>query len=81
MARALTIVERRIGDHERAAYLAALPGRKLRAAAVPAHFWVFEHAAERGRFVEFTEAADDAGVVALQATDTPAELWREVQGG
>lgn len=81
MARALTIVERRVSDAERAEYLAALPVRKARAAAVPAHFWVFEHADERGRFVEFTEAAGDEQIAALHGHDMPADIWREVQGG
>jgi hypothetical protein len=81
MARSLAIVERRVRDDERAAYLAALTARQARAAAVPAHFWVFEHATERGRFVEFTEAASDASIAALHGHDMPADLWREVQGG
>ena len=81
MARTLTIVERRVTDAERAEYLAALSGRKQRAAAVPAHFWVFEHATERGRFVEFTEAAGEEQIAALHDHDMPADLWREVQGG
>lgn len=81
MARTLTIVERRVAEAERAAYLAALSLRKERAAAVPAHFWVFEHATERGRFVEFTEAAGEERIAALHEHDMPADLWREVQGG
>jgi hypothetical protein len=81
MARTLTIVERRVGDAERADYLAALSGRKQRAAAVPAHFWVFEHADDRGRFVEFTEAAGEEQIAALHERDMPADIWREVQGG
>jgi hypothetical protein len=81
MARALTIVERRVSDAERADYLAALPGRRTRAAAVPAHFWVFEHATERGRFVEFTEAGGEAQLAGLHDGDLPRDLWHEVQGG
>lgn len=81
MARTLTIVERRVSDAERAEYLAALSARKLRAAAVPAHFWVFEHATERGRFVEFTEAAGEQQIAAAHGDHAPADLWREVQGG
>jgi hypothetical protein len=81
MPRALTIVERLVPEAERAAYLAALPDRTQRAAAVPAHFWVFEHATERGRFVEFTEAADDARIAAVHGTDVARDTWREVQGG
>lgn len=81
MTRTLTIVERRVSDEERADYLAALSRRKQRAAAVPAHFWVFEHADERGRFVEFTEAAGEQQIAALHERDMPADIWREVQGG
>lgn len=82
MARSLTIVERRVSDDERAAYFAALSARKQRAAAVPAHFWVFEHATERGRFVEFTEAAGEEQIAAVHGDDGPPhEIWREVQGG
>ncbi|WP_396222388.1 hypothetical protein [Gemmatimonas sp.] len=81
MARSLAIVERHVGDDERADYLAALAARKSRAAAVLAHFWVFEHATERGRFVEFTEAASDAAIASLHGHDTSSHLWREVQGG
>lgn len=81
MTRTLTIVERRVSDEERADYLAALSRRKQRAAAVPAHFWVFEHADDRGRFVEFTEAAGEEQIAALHERDMPADIWREVQGG
>jgi len=81
MARTLTIVERRVSDEERADYLAALSRRKQRAVAVPAHFWVFEHADDRGRFVEFTEAAGEEQIAALHERDMPADIWREVQGG
>jgi len=49
--------------------------------AVPAHFWVFEHADDRGRFVEFTEAAGEEQIAALHERDMPADIWREVQGG
>ena len=75
MARTLTIVERRVSEAERAEYLAAL------SAVVPAHFWVFEHATERGRFVEFTEAAGEQQIAAAHGDHAPADLWREVQGG
>lgn len=81
MARTLSIVERHVSDAARAEYLAALPSRRERAAAVPAHFWVFEHAAERGRFIEFTEAAGAEQIAALHGTDDARDLWREVQGG
>ena len=81
MPRALTIVERRVSDAERAEYLAALSPRKQRAAEVPAHFWVFEHADERGRFVEFSEADGDEQIASLHEPDVSPPIWREVQGG
>ena len=81
MTRALTIVERRIPDEDREEYLAALPQRKQRAAAVPAHFWVFEHAAERGRFIEFTEAGGASQLAAVHGQDMSTDSWHEVQGG
>jgi hypothetical protein len=81
MPRALRIHERQVPDAERADYLAALPVRKARAAAVPAHFWVFEHATERGRFVEFTEAASEADLAAADGRASADDVWREVQGG
>jgi hypothetical protein len=81
MARTLNIVECRVSDDERADYLAALPARTARAAAVSAHFWVFEHASDRGRFVEFTEAGDAQRLADLLGNDKPADFWREVRGG
>ncbi|MCE2902372.1 MAG: hypothetical protein ACK6DP_09790 [Gemmatimonas sp.] len=81
MPRALRIDERQVPEAERADYLAALPARKARAAAVPAHFWVFEHATDRGRFIEFTEAASEAHLAAAQGLEQAGDCWREVQGG
>ena len=81
MPRTLTIVERRVNEAERAEYLAALPVRRQRAAAVPAHFWVFEHTTERGRFVEFSEAPGEDQLRALHGTEIPGDRWCEVQGG
>ncbi len=81
MPRVLAMAERRVESTEREAYLAALVARREAAAAVHAHFWVFEHANEAGRFVEFTEAASDESIAAAHGSDVPAERWREVQGG
>ena len=81
MARVLAMQERVVALVEREAYVASLVDRRARAAAVPAHFWVFEHATESGRFVEFTEAASDDAIAAAHEGDTSAGLWREVQGG
>ncbi|WP_310570088.1 hypothetical protein [Gemmatimonas sp.] len=81
MARVLAMQERVVAQAEREAYLATLAIRRARAAAVPAHFWVFEHATESGRFVEFTEAASDDAIAAAHELDQTPGLWREVQGG
>jgi len=81
MARVLAMQEVVIAAAEREAYLAALVNRRARAAAVPAHFWVFEHATESGRFVEFTEAASDEAIAAAHEGGQMLGRWREVQGG
>ena len=81
MARVLAMQERVVAPAERGAYLASLDRRRARAAAVPAHFWVFEHATESGRFVEFTEAASDEAIAAAHEPGQAPGLWREVQGG
>jgi hypothetical protein len=81
MARVLTIVERRVPATERESYFAALESRRRSAAARRAHFWIFEHADEAGRFVEFTEGADANDIAAVHDGELPAPLWREVQGG
>lgn len=81
MARVLSMQEQRIATADRAAYLAALPERRQRAAAVQAHFWVFEHAGDPGRFVEFTEAASEGMLATASGSDATPDVWREVQGG
>jgi len=81
MARVLAMQERVVAHAEREAYLAALATRRARAAAVLAHFWVFEHATDSGRFVEFTEAASEEAIAAARDDDEMSGFWREVQGG
>lgn len=81
MARALTMHEQRVATADRAAYFAALADRRQRAAAVQAHFWVFEHAGDPGRFVEFTEAASEEILAAVSGNVETLGVWREVQGG
>jgi hypothetical protein len=85
MARVLAFAERRVVPSARTAYLASVRERQQDAEAAGAHFWVFEHAGESGRFIEFTEGGSDASVrrVAGDSGDdgTPLALWREVQGG
>lgn len=81
MARVLAMRECVVASADREAYLASLVNRRARAASVPAHFWVFEHATEPGRFVEFTEAASDEAIAAVHEVGPMPALWREVQGG
>lgn len=79
--RVLAVREHRLPGEERALYLASVAARRVRAQAARAHFWVFEHHSEAGRFLEFTEAASPEAVAAL-LDGAPADgLWHEVQGG
>ncbi len=80
MPRVLAMSERRIGAVDRDQYLASLAQRRTAAVNARAHFWVFEHETESGRFVEFTEAGGDVDVAAALGHGAPASLWREVQG-
>jgi hypothetical protein len=80
MARTLHLRERQVAASDRAAYLADLPARKARAAQVQAHFWVFEHVDEAGRFVEFTEAKHERDLVSLVGPAAATDRWGEVQG-
>lgn len=81
MARALSIQEKQISDSDRETYLAAIPERAAAAVAVQSHFWVFEHATERGRFVEFHETPDAESLGRLLGSDSVPEHWCEVRGG
>lgn len=80
MSRLLAMVECRIEESMRQAYLAGLDARKAKASASGAHFWVFEHAGQPGRFIEFTEAGSEAVVRATTGTEPSQGLWREVKG-
>ena len=81
MARALTMVERRVSAADRETYLDSLESRRVSAEQLRLHFWVFEHADESGRFVEFTEGASEHDVANAQHGALPAPLWRQVYGG
>lgn len=80
MSRLLAMVECRVAPSDRQHYLASLDARTKAAAAFGAHFWVFEHDAESGRFVEFTEAGSASAIRAASGSTPPADLWREVKG-
>ncbi len=80
MERLLAMVECRIDPAMRQDYLAGLDARKADASASGAHFWVFEHAGEPGRFLEFTEAGSESVVRAVSGHAHSAGLWREVKG-
>ncbi len=81
MSRVLSMAERHVDGAAREEYLATLALRRATAAAARAHFWVFEHASDRGRVLEFTEAASDDAIASAQGHNAPELLWREVQGG
>lgn len=80
MARALSIQEKQVSDSERSDYLAAIPQRSANAVAAKSHFWVFEHASERGRFVEFHETPDAQTLQQLLESSSVPEHWCEVRG-
>jgi hypothetical protein len=73
------MVERRVSADERTTFLQLLSVRRRAAEAVRAHVWVFEHATDVGRFVEFTEAASPEDIAAVHDGTTPAPIWREVR--
>ena len=78
--RVLTVVERQVSANDRVAFLATVSLRQQVAAQVRAHVWLFEHAEEPGRFMEFTEAADASALATVHEGHMPAPLWREVRG-
>lgn len=80
MERLLAMAECRIEESMRQAYLAGLDARKSDASASGAHFWVFEHAGEPGRFLEFTEAGSEAALRAASGNTGAHGFWREVKG-
>ena len=84
MPRVLTFEEQQVDAAMRAEYMARVAVRRAAAASAGVNFWVFEHAAESGRFVEFTEGASAEAVRAAhgesQHGNTSLALWREVRG-
>jgi len=79
-ARVLAVRERQVPAEARTPYFATVRERTARAQAARAHFWVFEHDTDPGRFLEFTEGASADAVRAL-LDGAPADgLWREFQG-
>lgn len=81
MARVLTFREHSVQTAHRPAYLADAAHRQQLARAARANFWVFEHADEPGRFVEFTEGADASAVVRAHGDEIVTPLWHDVLGG
>jgi hypothetical protein len=77
--------ERVVPDAERPAYLAAMADRRARAAELQVHAWVFEHARDSGRFVEFLEAGSVEALTAAQQVTgmagDPSHRWVEVHEG
>ncbi len=81
MSRVLATTERHVHAHAREAYFAALQQRRVDFEEAHVHFWVFEHATEDGRFIEFAEGADVVALTSALSGSTPTNVWREVQGG
>jgi hypothetical protein len=76
--RHLAIVERQVDENDAQAYHASLRHREVVAADANAHFWVFAHASDASRYVEFVEGSD-ASQVALLSGVEPAALWRAIE--
>ena len=78
MSRHLAIVERQVNGAEAAEYLSALVHRQETAASENANFWIFAHASDANRYVEFVEGADAAQVARLSGVEQAA-LWRAIE--
>ena len=78
MARHLSMLERRIDGPDENAYIASLAGRVAAATEAEAHFWVFSHASDPHRYVEFVEGANASKVAELSGVSESA-LWRAVE--
>ena len=77
MSRVLTIHEIKVPGRERESYVRDLRGRKAQLRSQGCNFWVFERAGERGIFVEFVEAPDEAALAAA-GVDRSAPIMTEV---
>ena len=83
MARMLSFAERHVDEASRTDYLTSVGARQRAAASAGVHFWVFEHAEQSGRFIEFVEGASEHDVrsaaVGNHLLNPPVMIWREVQ--
>lgn len=80
MSRVLATTERHVDAPARDVYFAELQHRRVVAEAAHVHFWVFEHATQHGRFIEFVEAPDAVALARAFPTLMPTDVWRAVQG-
>ena len=78
MPRHLAIVEREVHTNDAQDYLSSLVHRQRTAASANANFWVFAHASNTNRYVEFVEGADAAQVAHLSGVEQAA-LWRAIE--
>ena len=78
MTRHLAIVERQVAASETDRYLSTIADRQSQAKSLAANFWVFAHASDSRRFVEFVEGADASDVSTLSGVE-PAALWRAIE--
>lgn len=77
MTRSLGIAKRDVPAASRASYVADVAARGAAAAQRGVHHWVFQHATDPARFIEFTEGPDDSAVVAFAGDEV--ELWRAIE--
>jgi len=78
MTRHLGIFERRIDGSDQGAYMTSLAERRASAERASMHFWVFAHATDPYRYVEFVEGTDATEVAMLAGVDQDS-LWRSVE--
>lgn len=76
--RHLAIVERQLEAGDASAYRASLQHRQSMAQQANAQFWVFAHASDANRFVEFVEGADASQVAQVSGVEQAA-LWRAIE--
>ncbi len=77
--RTLLVTERTVAHGERDAYLQSLPQTRARCADAQVQFWVFEHAEQGSRFIEFAEAKDESSLEALALNESSASRWHAVE--
>ncbi len=78
MTKHLSVVEKRVTNSDE--YLKGVRDRSDVAIASSLHFWVFQHATDSSRFVEFVEGTDAVKVAQVAGVETN-ELWNSIKIG